>query len=78
MSRLTPAATAKMEFMDEEPKSIWKKSWKLARRVFISWLAAFTVICIAMFITLFVAFRWLCCWRNLKRSGFLASPVSSR
>jgi len=92
-----------MEFMDEEPKSIWKKSWKLPGS-FLGWLLL--MICIAMFITLFVALvmdsgrvkqdwdiiaivagfcavcvllalfiRWLCCWRNLKRSLFVLACV---
>src|SRR5208282_3952352 len=43
MSRLTPAATVKRKFMNEEPKSIWKKSWT-GWRGFLLWFILFFVI----------------------------------
>jgi hypothetical protein len=44
MSRLTPAATVKMKFVNEEPKSIWKKSWTGPH-----WLRAWLILVVAAF-----------------------------
>jgi hypothetical protein len=54
MSRLTSAATAKRKFMNENPKSIWKKSWTGWRGLFFGWLILMATLAVILSVWLVV------------------------